>query len=170
MSSEASQVDSLQARVAMTHRTAAIIVLALTTSVVLSVVAGLLILDRVAARGARTDLRLPLYGIAAAFALGSIALRRVLLLRFRLESIAERRGGAGVLRHLFTVTLVSAALAEAVGSIALIMAFFGGDQIDLVRLGIVALVVSLYNYPRLGTWRQAVEYFSATQPRAVEPN
>jgi hypothetical protein len=156
----------------VTHRTALIVVLSLTGAVILSVAIGFVILNRSPFGGGRdvTDLRLPLYGLAAVFALGSIALRRVLLLRIRLESIAERRGVLGVLKHLFTVTLLSAAMAEAVGTVALIIAFFGGDQIDLIRLGIVALVVSLYNYPRLTTWRQAVEYFAATQPTPVEPS
>jgi hypothetical protein len=115
-----------------------------------------------------SDLRLPLYGAAAACSLGAIALRRVLLLRFRLETIADRRGVTGVLKHLFTVTVIGAALAEAVGIIGLIMIFFGGDQSDLIRVAVVALVVMLYNYPRLRAWKQAVEYFSVVRPRAYE--
>jgi hypothetical protein len=91
-------------------------------------------------------------------------------LGFRLESIAERRGVAGVLKHLFTVTLISAALAEAVGMMGLLIVFFGGDEADLIRVGIVALIVSLFNYPRLGMWRRAVEYFTAAGARPLEPH
>ena len=120
--------------------------------------------------GPRSDLRVPLYGAVAVLALGALAMRRVLLLKNRLESVAEHRGVIGVLKYLFTVTLISAALAEAAGLAGLMMIFFGGDQADLIRVSIVALVVSVYNYPRLGLWRQLVEYFAAAQPTPLEPH
>jgi len=154
----------LETRVALSHRTAAIIVLAMIVSIIMYVAIGALILRRAAGSAGASDIRLPLYGAAAALALASIALRRVLLLRLRLESVAQRRGVEGLLKYLFIVTLISAALGEAVGIVGLLMIFFGGDEIDLIRIGIVALIVSLYNYPRLGTWRRVVEYFAATQP------
>jgi hypothetical protein len=159
--------ETLEQRVATQHRTAAVLVLALTGSIVAYVVLGFLLLGR-ASSPVSSDLRLPLYGAAAAVSLAAIALRRVLLFRFRLENIADRRGVTGVLKHLFTVTVIGAALAEAVGMIGLIMVFFGGDQSDLIRVAVVALVVMLYNYPRLRAWKQAVEYFSVVRPRAYE--
>jgi len=157
---------TLDARVMMTHRTAMTIVLAMAACVLIYVGIGLLNLRGGTLHGSSSNLRVPLYGAAAVFAMCSILLRRVLLLRFRLESIAQRRGAVGVIRHLFRVTLMSAAMAEAVGVIALLITFFGGDEADLIQLGIVALVASLYNYPRLGTWRQAVDYFTTAAPKA----
>src|SRR5262249_43211869 len=164
----------LDARVAMSHRSAVLIVLVLSLSIVLYLVVGLVILGRgvypMRVDGPRSDLRTPLYGAVAVLALGALAVRRVLLLKNRLESVAEHRGVIGVLKYLFTVTLISAALAEAAGLAGLMMIFFGGDQADLIRVSIVALVVSVYNYPRLGLWRQLVEYFAAAQPTPLEPH
>lgn len=59
-----------EARVAMAHRTAVIIVLALTATVVLYVGIGLLILQRASVRTTGSDLRLPLYGVGGGFRAG----------------------------------------------------------------------------------------------------
>ncbi|HMG33280.1 MAG TPA: hypothetical protein VKM94_05015 [Blastocatellia bacterium] len=160
---------SVEERVAMSHRSAVVIVLAMSLSIVLYLVVGLVILGRGIYPGRGSDLRTPLYGAVAVLALGALALRRVLLLKHRLESVAQHGGVIGVVKYLLTVTVISAVLAEAAGIAGLMMIFFGGDRADLIRVSIVALVVSLYNYPRLGLWRQLVEYFAATRPAPLEP-
>ena len=147
--------------VAAAHRTALTLVLALAMSIVVYTGAGLLILSL---RGSRTQAQLPytFYGAAAVLAIGSILLRRAQLHGMKLEVVAGTRGVEGLIKHLLNATILAAAIAEAIGILALVVVFFGGDQGDVIRLGVVALAVSLYNYPRLSSWQRVVDYFSET--------
>jgi hypothetical protein len=134
-------------------------------SIVVYTGAGLLILSL---RGSRTQAELPytFYGAAAVLAIGSILLRRAQLHRMKLEVVAGTRGVDGLIKHLLNATILAAAIAEAIGILALIVVFFGGVQGDVIRLGVVALAVSLYNYPRLSSWQRVVDYFSDTRAGA----
>ena len=151
-------------RVAAAHKTALILVLALTLSVIIYAGVGLLIIHT---RGSRpqAELPYPFYAAAAALAIGSIVFRRAQLSATRLEGVAGTRGVNGLIKHLVNSTIVVAAFAEIIGVLALVVAFNSGDQADVVRLGIVALVVSLYNYPRRSAWQKAVDYFSVAMPK-----
>jgi hypothetical protein len=154
-------------RVAAAHRTALTLVIALAMSVVIYTGVGLLILNL---RGTSQQAELPysFYGAAAVLAIGSILVRRVQLHRMKLEVVAGTRGVEGLIKHLLNATILAAAIAEVIGVLALVVAFFGGDQSDVIRLGVVAMAVSLYNYPRRSAWQQAVDYFSATDAKAGE--
>jgi hypothetical protein len=154
--------ETLEEQVVLTHRKAVLIVVALTLSVLLQFGLALLILQR-GTTSTPSDLRVPLYGVAAFLAIAAIAVRRVMLLRPRLSGVAEKRGPLGVLRHLFSVTLICAALGEMVFLMGFMMTFFGGDQTDLIRMLVVAAVIVLTSYPRLTTWKQAVAYYSAVR-------
>lgn len=145
-------------RVAAAYRTAMTIAIALTGSIVLYIAIGLIIL-RSKTAVSRDELLVPLYGAAAVFALGSLAFRRIQMLAPRLESVTNRRGVAGLIGHLVTTTIVSGSLAEVVGLLGLLLSLLTGDPTHLIRLGVVALAVSVYNFPRLRAWQQAVEYF-----------
>jgi hypothetical protein len=147
-------------QIAAAHRTALTLVLALAMSIVIYAGVGLLILNL---RGTAPQAQLPysFYAAAAVLAIGSILLRRAQLHRLKLETVAVRRGVEGLIKHLLNATILAAAIAEVIGVLALAVAFFGGDQSDVIRLGVVALAVSLYNYPRRSAWRRAVDYFSA---------
>ncbi|HSB09566.1 MAG TPA: hypothetical protein VLM38_08785 [Blastocatellia bacterium] len=150
-------------RVAAAHRTAVVLVTAFTLSIVVYAGVGVLILKT---RGAGWQAELPyaFYAAAAALAIGSIVVRRAQLHRMRLEIVATTRGVDGLIKHLLNATIIAAAIAEVIGVLALVVAFFGGTQSDVVRLGAVALVISLYNYPRRSAWQRAVDYFTATLP------
>jgi len=154
-------------RVAAAHRTALTLVIALAMSIVIYTGVGLLILNL---RGASPQAQ-PLYSFyaaAAVLAIGSIVLRRAQLHRMKLEVVAGTRGIDGLIKHLLNATILAAAIAEVIGVLALVVVFFGGDRNDVIRLGVVALAVSLYNYPRLSAWQRAVDYFSATPSGASE--
>jgi hypothetical protein len=148
-------------RVAAAHRTALTLVLALAMSIVIYTGVGLLILNL---HGASPQAQRPysFYAAAAVLAIGSILVRRAQLHRMKLEVVAGTRGVEGLIKHLLNATILAAAIAEVIGVLALAVAFFGGDQNDVIRLGVVALAVSLYNYPRRSAWQRAVDYFSAT--------
>ena len=148
-----SQVDAA-------HRTALTLVLALAMSIVIDTGVGLLILN-LRSPGPQAQLPYSFYATAALLAIGSILLRRAQLNRMRLEAVAGARGVEGLIKHLLNATILAAAIAEVIGVLALVIAFFGGDKNDVIRLGVVALAVSLYNYPRRSAWQRAVDYFSA---------
>ena len=154
-------------RVVAAHRTALTLVLALAMSIVIYTGVGLLILNM---RGASPQAELPytFYAAAAVLAIGSILLRRAQLHRMKLEVVVGKRGVEGLIKHLLNATILAAAVAELIGALALVVTFFGGSQSDVIRLGVVALAVSLYNYPRRSTWQKAVDYFSATRAGAGE--
>jgi F0F1-type ATP synthase membrane subunit c/vacuolar-type H+-ATPase subunit K len=156
---QAERAASLNRRVAAAHRTALTLVLALAMSIVIYVGVGLLILNL---RGAKTQGQLPVafYAAAAALAIGSIVIRRAQFHRMKLEVVAGTLGADGLIKHFVKATIVAAAIAEIIGLLALVAAFLGGDQNDVIRLGVVALAVSLYNYPRRSAWQRAVDYFS----------
>jgi len=86
----------------------------------------------------------------------------------RLEIVATTRGIDGLIKHLLNATIIAAAMADIMGVLALLVAFFGGTQSDILRLGALALVISLFNYPRRSAWQRAVDYFSATVPGRLE--
>ena len=157
---------SLSSPVGAAHKTALIIVLTFAMSIVIYMGVGLLKLNL---KGGSVQAQLPFtfYGGAAALAIGSILVRRALLHRTKLEVIAVTRGVEGLIKHLLTATIIAAAMAEVIGMLALAVAFFGGDQNDVIRLTIVGLAVLVWNYPRRSAWERAVYYFAATAPNTT---
>ena len=154
-------------QVAAAHRTALTLVIALALSIVIYTGVGLLILN-LRAGTPQGQLPYSFYAAAAVLAIGSILLRRAQLHRVKLEVVAGKRGVEGLIKHLLNATILAAAIAEVIGVLALVVAFFGGDKNDVIRLGVVALAVSLYNYPRRSAWQRAVDYFSGTKAGANE--
>ncbi len=154
-------------RLAAAHKTAVIVVTALIASIVVYSGAGILVL-KTGPAAPQAELPYPFYAAAAALAIGSIAVRRAQLHRMKLEVVAVTRGVAGLIKHLLNATIIAAAAGEVIGVLALLVVFFGGSQNDVIRLGAVALMVSIYNYPRRSAWQRAVDYFSATLPEANE--
>lgn len=159
--------EQSDSRVAAAHRFALILMLAFSMSIVVYTGVGVLILNT---RGASTSAQLPypFYAAAAVLAIGSIVIRRAQLHRMKLEVVATTRGVEGLIKHLLNTTILTCAIAEVIGVLALVVPFFGGDQNDVIRLGGVALVISLYNYPRRAAWQRAVNYFAATTASAGE--
>lgn len=161
-----SNPEQTHSRVAAAHRTALTLVLALAMSIVIYTGVGLLILSLRPTSNPQAGLPYSFYAAAAVLAIGSILLRRAQLHRIKLEVVAGRRGVEGLIKHLLNATILAAAIAEVIGVLALAVAFFGGDQSDVIRLGVVAMAVSLYNYPRQSAWQRVVDYFSATKSDA----
>jgi len=158
-----SKPEQARDRVAAAHKTAVVLVTAFTLSIVIYAGVGTLIL-KTRTGSPQGELPYPFYAAAAALAIGSIVVRRAQLHGMKLENVATIRGVDGLIKHLLNATIMAAAIAEIIGVLALMVAFFGGSQSDVLRLGAVALVISLYNYPRRSSWQRAVDYFSATLP------
>ena len=145
-------------RVSAAYRIAMTISLALTGSIVLYIAIGLVIL-RSRSAVSQDQLLVPFYGAAAVFAIGSLVFRRIQMQAPRLEAVVARRGVEGLVGHLVTTTIISGTLVEVVGLLGLLLSLLSGDLTHVIRLGVVALAVSVYNFPRLRAWQQAVEYF-----------
>jgi hypothetical protein len=145
-------------RVEAAHRTARLIVLVFAASIAAYVIIGIFIARASASAG--TWFPLPFYVAAVFLALGSLALHRTQFRPLRLEAVAGLRGTEGLVKHFVKITVISAALAEACGLLGLISGLTGGDQWDVIRLGVVGLVVVLYNYPKRSSWQRAVNYFA----------
>lgn len=161
-----SNPEQPRSRVAAAHRTALTLVVALAMSIVIYTGVGLLILSLRPNGNQQAGLPYSFYAAAAVLAIGSILLRRAQLHRLKLEVVAGKRGVEGLIKHLSNATILAAAIAEVIGILALAVAFFGGNQSDVIRLGVVAMAVSLYNYPRQSAWQRAVDYFSTTESDA----
>lgn len=157
--------EETRSRVAAAHRTALTLVLAFAMSIVIYAGVGLVILGM---RGTNMRAELPyaFYAAAAILAIGTIVIRRAQLHGMKLEVVAAKRGVEGLIKHLLSATILAAAIAEIIGVLSLLVAFFGGDRGDVIRLGVVALAVSFYNYPRRSAWQRVVDYFSATNAGA----
>jgi hypothetical protein len=160
---EEANAASLETQVAAAHNRARMLVLAILLSIVVCVAIGLfLVLTR--SRAVSSQLPYSLYFASVMLAFASIFLRRTQMRPLRLEVVAGLRGIEGLLKHFFLITVVGLALADAIGVLALVAGIQGGDQSDVVRLGIVALVVAVFAYPRRQAWQRAAEYFAATPP------
>jgi hypothetical protein len=158
------EVRTAQSRVAEAHNKAKVIVLVFAASIIVYMVAGLVLINARQPRVLSSQVPIPFYVAALFLALGSIAVRRTQMRRLRLEVVAGLRGTGGLINHFMQVSIISAVLAEIIGMLALVIVFFGGDQSDVIRLGLVGLFVALFAYPRRGAWQQAIDYFSATIP------
>lgn len=157
--------EQTRSRVTAAHRTALTLVLAFAMSIVIYAGVGVLVLSM---RGANPRAEVPyaFYGAAAILAIGSIIIRRAQLHRVKLEVVGATRGVEGLIKHLLNATILAAAMAEIIGVLALLVAFLGGDRSDVIRLGVVALAVSIYNYPRRSAWQQVVDYYAAANSNA----
>jgi hypothetical protein len=155
---------ALEARVTTAHRRAGMIVMAIGGSIVLYVAIALYLVSLRQPAGLAEQKRIGFYAVAAFLALGSIFYRRTQMGRTRLEVVAGLRGIRGLLNHFFQVTIVSVAMADLIGLLALVASFVGGDQNDVVRFGVVGVAIALYTYPRRRAWQQAAAYFAETMP------
>lgn len=153
-----------RAQGAEVHRKALIVVLALTASIVIYMVIGLVVVSMKKAEPEFEKPPLLFITLVTFLALASTAVRRTQLRQMRLQAVVGARGIDGLLKHLFTVTLISAAIAESIGVMALLVSFFGGGQFYVIIFGVVGLVVILSSYPRRAAWEKIVEYYAATMP------
>lgn len=159
-SQEVSARQAVRSKVAPVHRKAQVIVLALAINIFIFTAIGFWLAgSRIPARAGQMPV--PFIVGVIFLALGATALRRTQLRWLRLQAVGDLRGVDGVLKHLFTVTLISAALAEAIGVLALLVGILVGEQFYVLVFGLVATVVLLSSYPRRMSWERAAEYFAS---------
>ena len=164
---EGSQMTPAKARVAAAYRSAATVVLAIGVSIAVYTVAGLLLVSESVAQSGPEQSRMTLIVIAVFLALASIAIRRMQLSPSKIQSVSEQRGIDGLIKHLFTVTLILAALAEGIGILAILMGRFGGSRLDVITFALVATVILVSNFPRRYAWERAVNFFASSRQSSM---
>ncbi len=97
---------------------------------------------------------MPLWILILFLAVGTFLLRRVLYKWERLKNLTLLKGIDCLFKALQTNSIVLGALGEAIALIGFLIAAFGGVRADMVRAGIVALIVLLINFPRQSLWEK----------------
>lgn len=142
-----------QAQVQKRYRTAAFIVLVqILFSLVLIPAAWFLAINT---ENAITAQSLTALWVAILFiALTTFVLRRMLFRWDRLRDIYLLKGMSGLLGSLQTNALILGAMAEIIAIFGFLIAALGGVKFDMLRAGVVALVVFLINFPRRSVWEK----------------
>lgn len=154
-------VEDNRDELARRHRAASLFVLAmaaLTLTLIALAFAGVLIktssLSDPALEG---SLRIAI----VLFGFGAVVLRRTRFSPARLRDIASLRGVSGLLATLQKTTVLVALIGGAVAVMGFVVAMVTGNEYDMLWLGLIALAVLLYAYPRRAAWRRVVDTMRA---------
>ncbi|MBK9707577.1 MAG: hypothetical protein IPO77_11375 [Acidobacteria bacterium] len=96
-----------------------------------------------------------IYTVVIVVGLSIVGLRRFFMSQSFLGR-ASQKGPDSVLSVLQKMTIIICAIAEAVGISGLIFYRLTGDYQYSWRLGVVAILLILYSFPRRGEWERAV--------------
>ncbi len=155
------------------YRLTALIVVALGVSTILYVVIGWAFAPAMP-RGDYEWLTKSHYiivGLVAAASVAVVFLRRFFLAPERLR-IAGRQGVNALLGRLYLCSLVGAVLGDVVGILGVVASLVTGNREYSWRLGIAALLLIAYSFPRRGEWERAVAELEAEKtasPFASKP-
>ncbi|MCA1635659.1 MAG: hypothetical protein LC802_18700 [Acidobacteria bacterium] len=101
--------------------------------------------------------------VVAIFAVGAIVYRRTKFSAMRLQDIAALRGTAGLFRTLQMTTIHVALIGGTIAVMGFVASLMTGAPSDK-WLGVIALAVLFYAYPRRSAWQRVVD--ATEQPRA----
>lgn len=93
----------------------------------------------------------------AMLGLGSVAIRRTLFSRARLEDIAVLLGVSGLLTTLQNTTLILASFAALAVVMGFINTMITNDWMHVRNAGVIAIGILLYSYPSRTSWQRVVE-------------
>jgi len=137
------------------YRTAAFVVIAqILTTLVLIVVA--FFVAQTSENSATSQSIFALWIIVLFIAVGAFVLRRILFNWERLKNTALIKGFPGLLQTLQTNSILLGSLAEIIAIIGFLVATLGGNKWDMFRVGTIALIVFLANFPRKSNWEKIV--------------
>jgi hypothetical protein len=88
--------------------------------------------------------------------LGAVTLRRTRFTAMRLQDIAAVRGISGLLATLQNTTIQVAVLGGLIAALGFVLMMVTADPSNMVFIGIAALAVLIYAYPRRATWMRVV--------------
>ena len=137
------------------YRTAAFVVIAqILTTLGLIVVA--FFVAQTSESSATSQSILALWIIVLFIAVGAFVLRRILFSWERLKNTALVKGVPGLLQTLQTNSILLSSLGEIIAIIGFLVATLGGNKWDMFRVGTIALIVFLANFPRKSNWKKIV--------------
>ena len=89
--------------------------------------------------------------------LGAIVYRRTKFNALRLQTVASLRGVSGLLTTLQKTTVLLSLLGGVIAIIAFAITVLTGDRRRYDLVGLVAIVVLIYCYPRRAAWQSVVK-------------
>lgn len=89
-------------------------------------------------------------------AVGAFVLRRTFFRWERLKDITRLKGIAGLLKTLQKTAVILAFQAMLLAGIGCLITVLTGETFEMLRAGIVALIVFLINFPRRTVWKKIV--------------
>lgn len=146
-----------QAALRARYRLTALIVVALGISTVLYVVIGWAFAPAMPRVNYQwlVNSNYAIAGLVAVLALGGVFLRRFFLSPTRLQK-AGKQSLSALLSRLYLCSLVGAVLGDVVGILGVVASLVTGNREYSWRLGIAALLMIAYSFPRHGEWSRAV--------------
>jgi hypothetical protein len=84
---------------------------------------------------------------------GAIIFRRTRFSAMRLQDIAALRGTAGLLATLHNTTVIVALIGALIALLGFVISVMTGFGTDMLYLGVIAVAVLIYCYPRRAAWR-----------------
>ncbi len=97
---------------------------------------------------------------------GAIVFRRTRFSAMRLQDVGALRGPSGLLRTLQTTTVAVALVGGLIALLGFVISVMTGFGTDMLYLGVIAVAVLLYCYPRRAAWRAVV---GAAERGEVDP-
>lgn len=152
------------------YRLTALIIVALGISTILYVVIGWAFAPAMP-RGDYEWLTSSQYIIVGLVFLASVAtvfLRRFFLSPSRLL-LAGRRGINALLSQLYMASLIGAVIGDVVGILGVVASLMTGNKEYSWRLGLAALLLIGYSFPRRGEWERAVALMEREKSGWQEP-
>ncbi|HEX4951721.1 MAG TPA: hypothetical protein VFZ34_33995 [Blastocatellia bacterium] len=109
-------------------------------------------------------------GLVAVAALAVVVLRRFFLSPTRLQKAGQQGIGA-LLSQLYLCSLTGAVLGDVVGILGVVASLVTGNREYSWRLGLAALLLIAYSFPRRGEWQHAVAQMEAEKSTSgIQPD
>jgi len=137
------------------YRTTVFIVLAQIFVVLVLVAASLFGVSKIETSLTNQDLT-TLWVVVLFIAIGSFLLRRTFFNWERLKNIAILKGVPGLLGTLQRNSVILGVFGVVVAVLGFLIATLSGNSSDMLRAGVIALVVFLINFPRKKVWKTIV--------------
>lgn len=89
-------------------------------------------------------------------AIGAFVLRRLFFRWDRFKDITLLKGISGLLIMLQTNAIILGTFAALLAVVGCVITFLTGETFEMLRAGVVALIVFLINFPRKSVWEKIV--------------
>jgi hypothetical protein len=142
------ELESRHAAAARVVQAVALFTLLLIVLALAGVLAGTLRFDPAAANSLRF--------VIVFLGVGAIVFRRTRFSAMRLQDIGALRGTSGLLATLHNTTVIVALIGGLIALLGFVISVMTGAGTDMLYLGVIAVAVLLYCYPRRAAWRAVV--------------